>query len=362
MNLKFVVGTGTIAAISLLTISPAIAQSVSSSARNACIQRTAEEMTVATRDVSVVSAGPISAESGAVTLFMKNSRTGQTAECRINTIDNTVLSVTLGGGNTGGNTGGSTTGQNPEFWVVTGGKTFLKASPGLLSKTVTNNVPNGTVLRNLGCQRQTQPTWCQVEFRDDPSVKGWAWSPNLSAYRASSTPSNASTTPSAQQGNSVPALADLVGARAGQAENAVLERGYELRKTVKQADSSFTYWLEKDTGKCVAIRTTDGRYGAIVYTPAKDCARNKGGSAAVSAPAVGTPVDRLGEFVGARAGQSENAIQQRGYRFVKADNSSGDAVYSYWQEIDTQYCVVIRTAEGRYDSIIYSGTAGNCQP
>ncbi|UBF26225.1 hypothetical protein K9N68_32750 [Kovacikia minuta CCNUW1] len=361
MQFKPVFGCGVMAAVTLTAALPAIAQSVPSGARNACIQRTAEEMVVATRDVSVTSAGPVSAESGAVTLFMRNNKTSQTAECRVNTIDNTVLSVNLGGSNSGSSAGGSTTGQNPEFWVVTGGRTFLKASPGLLAKTVTNNVPNGTVLRNLGCQRQTQPTWCQVEFRDDPSVKGWAWSPNLSAYQASSAPSNP-TAPSTQQGNSVPALADLVGARAGQAENAVLERGYELRKTVKQADSSFTYWLEKNTGKCVAIRTTEGRYGAIVYTPAKDCARNNGGSAAISAPAVGTPVDRLSDLVGARAGQAENAIQQRGYRFVKADNSSGDAVYSYWQEIDTQYCVVIRTAEGRYDSIIYSGTAGNCQP
>ena len=228
-------------------------------------------MTVATRDVVVVSAGPVSAESGARTLFMQNSQTGQTAECRINTIDNTVLSVTLGGGNSGGNTGSSPTGQNPEFWVTVS-KTFLKASPGLLGKTVTNNVPNGTVLRNLGCQRQTLPTWCQVEFRDDPSVKGWAWSQSITPYTASIPPSTPST-PSARPGDTVPGLADLVGARAGQAENALEQRGYELRRSTQQADSSFTYWMEKGTGNCVAIRTTDGRYGAIVYTADRDCNR-----------------------------------------------------------------------------------------
>lgn len=64
-----------------------------------------------------------------------------------------------------------------------------------------------------------------------------------------------------------------MGAKAGQAENAVLERGYELRTSTKQADSSFTYWLEKNTGNCVAIRTTEGRYGAIVYTADQDCNR-----------------------------------------------------------------------------------------
>lgn len=270
MNLKPVLGTGAIAAVSLLIAYPAIAQSVPSTARNACIQRTAEEMGVATRNISVVSAGPVSAESGAVTLFMRNNKTNQTAECRVNTIDNTVLSVKLGGSNSGGSNGNSTA-REPEFWVAIS-KTFLKANPGLLSKTVTNNVPNGTVLRNLGCQRQTRPTWCQVEFRDDPSVKGWAWSPDLRPYTENASPSTPSTS-SARPGETVPGLADLVGARAGQAENAVVQRGYELRRSTKQADSSFTYWFEKGTGNCVAIRTTDGRYGAIVYTADRDCNR-----------------------------------------------------------------------------------------
>ncbi len=268
MQFKSVVGCGVMTAVTLMSAYSAIAQSVPSTARNACIQRTAEEMGVATRDVSVTSAGPVSAESGAVTLFMRNNKTSQTAECRVNTIDNTVLSVNLGGSNSGGS-GGSAAGQKPEFWVVTAATTFLKASPGLLSKTVTNNVPNGTVLRNLSCQRQTLPTWCQVEFRDDPSVKGWAWTSNLSPYTASSSPS----TPSAQQGDPVPALADLVGAKGGQAENELRQRGYEWRNTKKVADSSFSYWLEKSTGNCVAIRTTDGRYGAIVYTADRDCNR-----------------------------------------------------------------------------------------
>ncbi|UBF26223.1 hypothetical protein K9N68_32740 [Kovacikia minuta CCNUW1] len=102
MNLKSVVGTGTIAAVSFLIVSPAIAQSVSSGTRSACVQRTAEEMGVATRDLSMIEAGPVSAESGARTLVFRNSNTGQTAQCRVNTIDNTVLSVTLGGRNSGG--------------------------------------------------------------------------------------------------------------------------------------------------------------------------------------------------------------------------------------------------------------------
>jgi hypothetical protein len=53
-------------------------------------------MVVAVRDLSVTDAGPIDPENGVRTLFLRNNRTGQTAECRVNTIDAYVLSVTLG--------------------------------------------------------------------------------------------------------------------------------------------------------------------------------------------------------------------------------------------------------------------------
>lgn len=273
MYLKSIFGTGAIAAISLFATDTAIAQSVSSLTRNACVQRTAEEMTVATRDVVFVSAGPVSAESGARTLFMRNSRTGQTAECRINTIDNTVLSVTLGGGNSGG----SMTGQNPEFWVART-QTRFREKPGVFSKVVKGNVPKGTVLRNLGCQSTRTPTWCEVTYRDNPQFKGWVFSSDIEAYQAATTrPTNPSnqlpSNTTAQAGDPVPGLNDLVGARAGQAERAVIQRGYELRNSRQVADSSVTYWLERGTGNCVAIRTTEGRYGAIVYTTDRDCNR-----------------------------------------------------------------------------------------
>uniref|UniRef100_A0A832H6G8 Uncharacterized protein n=1 Tax=Oscillatoriales cyanobacterium SpSt-402 TaxID=2282168 RepID=A0A832H6G8_9CYAN len=91
--------SGVMALASLAVTYPAIAQPVPPKAANACIQRTAEEMVVATRDISVVSAGPVST-NGVRTLFMRNNRTGQTAECRVNTIDGFVLSVTMTGGTT----------------------------------------------------------------------------------------------------------------------------------------------------------------------------------------------------------------------------------------------------------------------
>lgn len=78
---------------------------------------------------------------------------------------------------------------------------------------------------------------------------------------------------------------------------------------------------------------------------------------AAAQPNVGTTVPRLRDLVGARAGQAENAIRQRGYRFVKADEGG----YTYWLEGRTNYCVTIRTDEGRYQSIAYTGGSADCK-
>lgn len=86
----------TLALVSLAA--PLQAQPIKPGNAAACTQRTAEEFVVATRDIEVVSAGPIEAESGARTLFMRNRRTGQTAECRITTFDNYVTSVRITSG------------------------------------------------------------------------------------------------------------------------------------------------------------------------------------------------------------------------------------------------------------------------
>lgn len=86
---------GTIAVMTGLGSPLAIAQPIPPQAINACIQRTAEEMVVRAAEVRVTGAGRIESESGVRTLFMQNTVTGQTADCRVNTIDGTVLSVRL---------------------------------------------------------------------------------------------------------------------------------------------------------------------------------------------------------------------------------------------------------------------------
>jgi hypothetical protein len=63
--------------------------------KRACLQRTAEEMVVQVRDLDVINSGPIDAESGVKTVFLRNRVTGQTADCRVNTFTATVISVTV---------------------------------------------------------------------------------------------------------------------------------------------------------------------------------------------------------------------------------------------------------------------------
>lgn len=82
----------------------------------------------------------------------------------------------------------------------------------------------------------------------------------------------------------VRALADLVGARGSSGEDQMNSRGYQFVRGAKTADSSYTFWREPRTGRCVSIRTTDGRYAAIVYTQESDC-KAEPAKAAVPPPA-----------------------------------------------------------------------------
>ncbi|MDX2240403.1 MAG: hypothetical protein NW224_06960 [Leptolyngbyaceae cyanobacterium bins.302] len=95
MQLKTFLGTGVVSAAIATIAHPVAAQPIPAIAANACTQRTAEEMVVATRDIEITGAGPVDAAKGTRTLFMRNRVTGQTADCRVNTIDGFVLGVTL---------------------------------------------------------------------------------------------------------------------------------------------------------------------------------------------------------------------------------------------------------------------------
>ncbi|MGW8370142.1 MAG: hypothetical protein ACWGPN_15870 [Gammaproteobacteria bacterium] len=67
----------------------------------------------------------------------------------------------------------------------------------------------------------------------------------------------------------VASLQDLIGAR-GTAVDSLARRGYSYHHTSKTDDSSYSYWLEDDSGRCLSARITDGRVASVVYA-AGDC-------------------------------------------------------------------------------------------
>ena len=69
----------------------------------------------------------------------------------------------------------------------------------------------------------------------------------------------------------VPNLQDLVDVRGSSGEAELENRGYEFLRTEKSEDSAYSYWIESETGKCVTVRTENGRYQSLVYTPSFDC-------------------------------------------------------------------------------------------
>lgn len=66
-------------------------------------------------------------------------------------------------------------------------------------------------------------------------------------------------------------LEDMVGARAGQAENELQRRGYVNTGGSDGDDRSYTNWWNASRRQCVTIATMDGRYASITPTTAPDC-------------------------------------------------------------------------------------------
>lgn len=61
--------------------------------------------------------------------------------------------------------------------------------------------------------------------------------------------------------------------------------------------------------------------------------------------------NRLQDLVGARAGQAEGDLESRGYVLTHSDKSD-DSGYGYWWSGRERKCVVVRTEDGRYRSIV----------
>jgi len=82
---------------------------------------------------------------------------------------------------------------------------------------------------------------------------------------------NASSHSSYRAGDTAPDLADLVGAKAGQAEGQLESRGYAYKSGSTSGGSKYSNWYNRSNGRCVTIRTEQGRYQSIVQAPPYDC-------------------------------------------------------------------------------------------
>jgi hypothetical protein len=79
--------------------------------------------------------------------------------------------------------------------------------------------------------------------------------------------------PAYRAGDTAPDLADLVGAKAGQAEGELERRGYAYTKGSTSGNTKYGAWYNRATGHCVMVRTEEGRYQSIVQTSPVDCGR-----------------------------------------------------------------------------------------
>jgi hypothetical protein len=133
------------------------------------------------------------------------------------------------------------------------------------------------------------------------------------------------------------------------------ERGERMRLSVK-TDTRYDPQVSHGTAGKVAGSLIGAVAGAFIGGLLSG-GKSPSASTPSSQPSAGTTVARLSDLVGAKAGQAENTINQRGYRFVKGV----DGGYTYWLEGRTNYCVTILTEQGRYQSIVYAGGPSDCQ-
>ena len=71
------------------------------------------------------------------------------------------------------------------------------------------------------------------------------------------------------------------------------------------------------------------------------------------------PAPGLQDLVGARGSSGEQALKERGYQFVKGEKSGGNS-YTNWRHARSGQCVIVRTAQGRYQSLV-TAPAFDCQ-
>lgn len=73
------------------------------------------------------------------------------------------------------------------------------------------------------------------------------------------------------QAQTPPDLSDLVGARGAGGETQMQARGYELVRSTRVRDQSWTFWWSNAQRACVAVSTANGRYASLQTVPEQNC-------------------------------------------------------------------------------------------
>jgi len=164
---------------------------------------------------------------------------------------------------------------------------------------------------------------------------------------------------------------------------------YQVRKN----EPGNTKWLNSETSQCVEVLTNGGnRVSSVVERDMQFCNEHSGhnaghnqhsgasewdrgcadaksgsydrsgnagqayeegwnsckGSGNQNSVVIGQTPPALASTVGAKGGQAEGYLMNNGYVSVRSQG-----LVTYWQEQATGGCVAIRTADGRYQSIVY---------
>jgi hypothetical protein len=170
--------------------------------------------------------------------------------------------------------------DGPDFFRVTGvaedDVLNMRAEPDPQAKKVGEIPPDGTCVRNLGCrggltfqeftelsEKQTaqrlkeNPRWCKVEYR---GVEGWV----AGRYLREGICDSGAIEPA-------PDLSHLVGVRGRDGETRLEQMGYRYQGGRKSGSRSLTFYREPESGRCLRVVTSDGRYRSLGYVQDSEC-------------------------------------------------------------------------------------------
>jgi hypothetical protein len=151
-----------------------------------------------------------------------------------------------------------------------GGPVYINGKEATLKKINDNyyEASGSGITVSISLQAGGEPT---LSYTGKRGVNGMCQASASGHSTSSTSPPKKANTPENLYSKTPPALEDLVGARAGQAENELISRGYTYRNTVTFEGGKSAYYVENKTGYCVEVGTVEGRYSSIVYNSSDRC-------------------------------------------------------------------------------------------